>query len=214
MQFREIIHTHRERAGWTKKKLAELVGVTQPYIVQIENDGKIPSDSVVTRLADCLGLDRRELLYAAYRARAPKDLKEYFATFLEDLVPTGGFDQPFIQSRRSYLESPDFIVKTLGASVGGGYQISLLATKHPDAHLPQHTHSTPVTLVAIEGTFELQTSEKTERLDPHGRVSATVQADVPHSLRARGMGKVITIGNGARRPMVRRPIDPQGHVAH
>ncbi|NJN64486.1 MAG: helix-turn-helix transcriptional regulator [Acidobacteria bacterium] len=55
MDFRETISSYREKAGWTKKKLAELVGVTQPYIVQIENDGKVPSDAVVLRLADCLG---------------------------------------------------------------------------------------------------------------------------------------------------------------
>lgn len=203
MDFRETISSYREKAGWTKKKLAELVGVTQPYIVQIENDGKVPSDAVVLRLADCLGVDRRELLFAAYRARAPKDLKECFATVLEELVPGEAFDQPFVHARGSHLESPDFIVRDLGTSVGGGFQISLIETKNPSAELPDHVHRVTVTLVAVEGTFEVRREGETTTLSPRGQAALTIGPNERHALRARGMGKLIAIGLGTSRPVHR-----------
>lgn len=196
MDFRETISRYREKAGWTKKKLAELVGVTQPYIVQIENDGKVPSDAVVIRLADCLGVDRRELLFAAYRARAPRDLKECFSTVLEEMVPGDGFDQPFVHARGSHLESPDFIVRDLGTSVGGGFQISLIETKNPTAELSEHVHRVTVTLVAVEGVFEIATESGSVDLSPKGQAALTIAPNVRHTVRARGMGKLIAIGLG------------------
>ncbi len=196
MEFKDTVRTQREAAGWTKKKLAELVGVTQPYIVQIENDGKVPSDSVVLRLADALGVDRRELLFSAYRARAPKDLEDCFSTLLEEMVPGEGFDQPFVQSRGNHLESPDFVIRDLGTSVGGGFQITLIETKTPEAVLQDHLHKISVTLVVSEGEFEIEMEGETHVLSPESQVSMTIPPNVPHVLKARKMGKLISIGLG------------------
>ena len=113
MHFSEIIRLHREQHGLNKKQLAEKVSVTQPYIVQIENDGKIPGDGVVLRLADALGLDRRELLFSAYRARASEDIRHYFHSIFDDLTPTEEFNQPFIEARKDHFESPDFSLRHL-----------------------------------------------------------------------------------------------------
>jgi transcriptional regulator with XRE-family HTH domain len=196
MEFRETIRTYREKAGWTKKKLAELVGVTQPYIVQIENDGKVPSDSVVLRLADCLGVQRRELLFAAYRARAPKDLKDCFSTVFDDFIPSGHFEQPFIVSRGNHIESPEFVIRDLGTSVGGGFHISLIETKSEEAELEEHSHSVPVTLVVSQGSFTVEAGGMTRQLSLGGEVSMTIPASVPHTIRAQGLGKMLSIALG------------------
>jgi transcriptional regulator with XRE-family HTH domain len=202
MEFRETIRQYREREGWTKKKLAELVGVTQPYIVQIENDGKVPSDAVVLRLADCLGVDRRELLFAAYRARAPKDLKECFASvFDDDFVPGRSFDQPFVLSRGNHIESPDFIIRDLGTSVGGGFHISLIQAKSDDAFFEEHQHRVPTTLVVAEGIFTVARESGETELSLDGQVCMTLPAGAMHSVRALKKGKLISIalGQGATR---------------
>ncbi|GAB4370277.1 MAG: hypothetical protein Kow0062_04830 [Acidobacteriota bacterium] len=204
MEFRELIRTRREAAGWTKKRLAELVGVTQPYIVQIENDGKVPSDAVVQRLADVLGLDRRELLFAAYRARVPLDADGRPDRSYDDLLPSNDYDQPFVPGRGSHLESPDFIVRDLGTSVGGGFQVSLVETKTDNARLAEHRHPVTVTMVAIAGTFEVELPDRTVTLDPENEVSVTIRAGVPHTVTARGLGKFITVSL-APQPTGERP---------
>ena len=193
MEFREIIRTRREEAGWTKKKLAELVGVTQPYIVQIENDGKVPSDAVVRRLAECLGIDARELLFAAYRARVPQDVQDRLGRSFDDLLPSNDYDQPFVPGRGSHLESPDFIVRDLGTSVGGGFQVSLVETKTEDAALTEHRHPVTLTMVVVDGVFDVELPDRQLTLDRENEVSLTIHAGTPHTVRARGMGKFITV---------------------
>lgn len=193
MEFREIIRTRREAAGWTKKKLAELVGVTQPYIVQIENDGKVPSDAVVQRLAECLGIDSRELLFAAYRARVPQDVQERLGRSFDELIPSNDYDQPFVPGRGSHLESPDFIVRDLGTSVGGGFQVSLVETKTEGATLTEHRHPVTLTMVVVEGLFDVELPDRKQILDPENEVSLTIHAGVPHTVRAHGMGKFVTV---------------------
>ncbi len=203
MEFREIIRRHREKAGWTKRKLAELVGVTQPYIVQIENDGKVPSDAVVQRLADCLGLDRRELLFAAYRARIPRGGAARTGRMVDDLLPSHDYDQPFVPARGSHLESPDFIVRDLGTSVGGGFQVSLVETKTENAVLSEHRHRATVTMVVVEGEFDVDLPDGRVTLDPKRQAAVTIPAGTMHAVEARGLGKFITISLEADRPMRR-----------
>lgn len=53
--FAEKLKEKREEKGFTTYRLAELVGVSQPYIVQLENNYKEPpSGKVLSRLADVL----------------------------------------------------------------------------------------------------------------------------------------------------------------
>ena len=199
MEFREIIREQREKRGWTKKKLAELVGVTQPYIVQIENDGKVPSDAVVERLADALGLDPRELLFAAYRARVPKEVQERLAGREDDLLPSRDYDQPFVPGRGSQFESPDFLVRDLGTSVGGGFQVSLVETKVDGATLAEHRHRVVVTMIAVDGRFEVELPDRKVILGPEDdEVSLTIHPGVPHAVRALGRGKFVTVSLAPR----------------
>ena len=196
MTFAEIVKFHRERLNLNKKQLAEKVGVTQPYIVQIENDGKIPGDGVVLRLADSLGLDRRELLFAAYRARATDDTRHYFRSIFDDLTPTEEFNQPFIETRKDHFESPDFSLQHIGTAPDGVYQVALLRAKSANAQFSAHAHTVPQTFVVVDGSFELTLGDRTHTLSPKGRLSVEVPANTPHQIRAVDPGRLITISLG------------------
>ncbi|UCF66683.1 MAG: helix-turn-helix transcriptional regulator [Acidobacteriota bacterium] len=197
MTFAEIVRLHREKHGLNKKQLAEKVGVTQPYIVQIENDGKIPGDGVVLRLADALGLSRRELLFSAYRARASEDIRHFFNSIFDDLTPTEEFSQPFIEARKDQFESPDFSLRHLSTSSDRTYQVSVLKAKTPDASFSTHAHSVPQVLVAVEGTFEVMVGDEVIKLSKDGLLSTVVPARTPHRIKATSVGRMLTVTLGA-----------------
>ncbi len=196
MTFAEIVKFHRERLNLNKKQLAEKVGVTQPYIVQIENDGKIPGDGVVLRLADALGLDRRELLFAAYRARATDATRHYFRSIFDDLTPHEEFNQPFIETRKDHFESPDYSLQHIGTAPDGVYQVALLKAKSPNALFSAHAHSVAQTFVVVDGAFELTAGNQSHVLSPTGRLSIEVPANTPHMIRAIDPGRLLTISLG------------------
>ena len=49
----------------TQDELAARIGISTPYIGHIESGKRHPSDEILTRLADVLGFDRRELFFVA-----------------------------------------------------------------------------------------------------------------------------------------------------
>ena len=74
--FATLIVECRQRLGLSQRQLgAELRtsrrphGVWDTYIGQIEKGEKVPSDEVVLKMAEVLGLDGGTALFAAYRAR-------------------------------------------------------------------------------------------------------------------------------------------------
>jgi len=202
MTFAEIIRFHRERLGLNKKQLAEKVSVTQPYIVQIENDGKIPGDGVVLRLADSLGLDRRELLFAAYRARASDDTRHYFNSIFDDLTPSEEFNQPFIEARKDQFESPDFSLRHLSTAADHAFQVALLKAKAPEAKFSSHAHSVPQVFVAVEGRFEItlgddeKKAEKKIIIEPSGELSVCIPAGIQHRIRCIEVGRLLSVSLG------------------
>lgn len=196
MHFAEIIRLHRERQGLNKKQLSEKVGVTQPYIVQIENDGKIPGDTVVLRLADSLGLERRELLFAAYRARASEDTRHYFHSIFDDLTPTEEFNQPFIEARKDHFESPDFSLRHLSTSPDRTYQVSVVRAKSAEAQFSTHEHNVPQVLVAVDGEFEVTVGEDHHTLSKDAELSMIIPPRTPHRIRAKSAGRILTVTLG------------------
>lgn len=197
MTFAEIIRYHREQLGLNKKQLAEKVGVTQPYIVQIENDGKIPGDGVVLRLADALGLDRRELLFAAYRARASDDTRHYFHSIFDDLTPTEEFSQPFIETRKDHFESPDFSLQHLSTAPDGVFQVAVLRAKNPEAQFSTHAHSVAQVYIAVQGRFEVTINGKKHMVGgPEGLLSVVIPPNASHSVRSLEEGRCLTVTLG------------------
>ncbi len=196
MTFAEIIRFHRERLGLNKKQLAEKVSVTQPYIVQIENDGKIPGDGVVLRLADSLGLDRRELLFAAYRARASEDTRHYFSSIFDDLSPSEEFSQPFIEARKDQFESPDFSLRHLSTASDHAFQVAVLKAKAEDARFSAHAHSVHQVFIAIDGKFEITIDDKTQILDGKSQIALTIPPESHHKIRCLEIGRLLTVTLG------------------
>lgn len=58
----ELIRQQRELASLPMRQLATMAGISGPYLSQIENGLRTPSDQVIRSLATILGIDPDELL--------------------------------------------------------------------------------------------------------------------------------------------------------
>jgi len=63
--FGYIIRERRRQLNLTQEEVARRVKTSTPYIGHLESHKRHPSDNVISRLADVLGLDRRELFFLA-----------------------------------------------------------------------------------------------------------------------------------------------------
>ena len=63
--FGEVIRKRRRELDLTQGELAQMIETSTPYVGLLESDQRHPSDVIVTRLADALGLDRSELFFLA-----------------------------------------------------------------------------------------------------------------------------------------------------
>jgi transcriptional regulator with XRE-family HTH domain len=64
-QFGSVIRARRRQLDLTQQELARRVGTSVPYIGHLETEKRHPSEKIVTRLAEVLGLDPRELFFLA-----------------------------------------------------------------------------------------------------------------------------------------------------
>ncbi len=64
-EFAKITKDRRLDLGLTQERVAEQVGVKPNYIGYLERGMRKPSDVICCRLADVLGLDRKELFFLA-----------------------------------------------------------------------------------------------------------------------------------------------------
>src|SRR6266576_1071298 len=62
--FGEVIRTRRRELNLTQGEVASRIKTSTPYIWHLESRKRHPSDLVVTRLADVLGLDKRKLFFS------------------------------------------------------------------------------------------------------------------------------------------------------
>ncbi len=63
--FGEVIRTRRRELNLTQGEVASRIKTSTPYIGHLESSKRHPSDLVVTRLAEVLGLDNRKLFFLA-----------------------------------------------------------------------------------------------------------------------------------------------------
>ena len=54
--YREVIRNKRERVGWSQYKLAQVAGITQSFMNEIESGKKSPSIEVFFRICEALGI--------------------------------------------------------------------------------------------------------------------------------------------------------------
>jgi len=64
--------------GLTYEDLARKVGVSGVYISKIAQGKVVPSDEIIYKLADALGLDLESLIIAAHHDKAPPPVKEVY----------------------------------------------------------------------------------------------------------------------------------------
>jgi len=65
ISFGQMIRDRRRQLELTQEELARRIRTSTPYIGHIESGKRHPSDEILTRMADVLGFDRRELFFVA-----------------------------------------------------------------------------------------------------------------------------------------------------
>ena len=65
LTFGQLIRDRRRQLELTQEELARRIKTSTPYIGHIESGKRRPSDGILTRMADVLGFDRRELFFLA-----------------------------------------------------------------------------------------------------------------------------------------------------
>src|SRR5271168_4092304 len=63
--FGHIIRERRRQLDLTQEEVARRIRTSTPYVGHLESSKRHPSDKILTRLAEVLGLDRRELFFLA-----------------------------------------------------------------------------------------------------------------------------------------------------
>jgi transcriptional regulator with XRE-family HTH domain len=63
--FGQVIRDRRRRFDLTQEQVARRIGTSTPYVGHLESGKRHPSDEILSRLADALGLDRKELFFMA-----------------------------------------------------------------------------------------------------------------------------------------------------
>ena len=63
--FGAVIRTRRRELNFTQEEVASRIKTSTPYVGHLESGKRHPSNLIVTRLADVLGLDNRELFFLA-----------------------------------------------------------------------------------------------------------------------------------------------------
>src|SRR6201993_3759203 len=63
--FGQIIRERRRQLDLTQQEVGRRIKTSTPYVGHLESGKRHPSDKILTRLAEVLGLDRRELFFLA-----------------------------------------------------------------------------------------------------------------------------------------------------
>jgi transcriptional regulator with XRE-family HTH domain len=63
--FGMVIRDRRRQLDLTQEEVARRIKTSTPYVGHLESGKRHPSDKILTRVAEILGLDRRELFFLA-----------------------------------------------------------------------------------------------------------------------------------------------------
>src|SRR6202046_4653604 len=63
--FGQVIRERRRQLDLTQEEVARRIKTSTPYVGHLESGKRHPSDKIVSRLAEVLGLDRREVFFLA-----------------------------------------------------------------------------------------------------------------------------------------------------
>ena len=68
--FGQVIRERRRQLDLTQQEVGRRIKTSTPYVGHLESGKRHPSDKVLSRLAEVLALDRRELFFLANPARS------------------------------------------------------------------------------------------------------------------------------------------------
>jgi len=63
--FGQVLRERRRKLDLTQEEVARRIRTSTPYIGHLESGKRHPSDKILTRLSEVLGLDRREMFFLA-----------------------------------------------------------------------------------------------------------------------------------------------------
>lgn len=63
--FGQVIRERRRQLDLTQQEVAQRIRTSTPYVGHLESGKRHPSDKVLSRLAEVLGLERRDLFFLA-----------------------------------------------------------------------------------------------------------------------------------------------------
>src|ERR1700727_4109898 len=63
--FGQVLRDRRRQLDLTQEEVARRIKTSTPYVGHLESGKRHPSDKILTRMAEVLGLDRRELFFLA-----------------------------------------------------------------------------------------------------------------------------------------------------
>jgi transcriptional regulator with XRE-family HTH domain len=63
--FGRVVRERRRQLDLTQEEVARRISTSTPYVGHLESGKRHPSDRVVNKLSDVLGLDKRELFFMA-----------------------------------------------------------------------------------------------------------------------------------------------------
>lgn len=91
-EFGKRVRQLREAARMQKKELARLSDISDSYVTRIENEGAVPQDEIVVRIARALDCNEAELVMLALRDKAPPETRAYYrpeqiSDFLAGVMP-------------------------------------------------------------------------------------------------------------------------------
>ncbi|MCW2497990.1 helix-turn-helix domain-containing protein [Jatrophihabitans sp.] len=110
------LRSARRRAGLTMARLAELSGVSQPHLSQLENGKVSPSINTLYRLANALGISPQQLLPGS----APTSIAVIRAG---SVTPTAIMDSPGSAMARVLVGSPDRMLQVQELTVEAGHDL-------------------------------------------------------------------------------------------
>lgn len=106
MRFPDLLKRYRERKDYTKTFLAEKVGLSSTYLINVENGRKIPPPlETCESIADALGLspqEKKEFFKAAFTERN----KDKDSGYKEKLGLSGKFETSIKESNVTFDPSP------------------------------------------------------------------------------------------------------------
>lgn len=89
--FGQVIRDRRRQLDLTQQEIARRIKTSTPYVGHLESSKRHPSDKVLSRLAEVLGLDRRELFFLAnpravelLKPNGPENKKPAWEEFRKD----------------------------------------------------------------------------------------------------------------------------------